>query len=877
METSLYPDCAALPSSEPGLRYAYVRRVFLAEPGTAGVLRVAADQHALVWLNGHFLGRTFVHCHDDERRYAEWELAPHLLAGENVLALLLHAHGPAKEVIPGVIPPSNIRVTLVGRVGEVDLGNYADWKFLPAAEYQSAPRHNSLIGHSEHRDLRLEPLHWCERGFDDSAWFSPQVRPDSRKFLSAPLRPLAEDRVFPQRIVKQGQWREGSAYVSVPPSKQHRFWRVRFMLTGPLQVTVFFCHDLNIDTTLDGVSIHYPMDPPCDWVRPYLPVALDLPAGSHCLSGSLISGRPLELGWSVLPSGGDVVEWAAQPDGPFESSGANQPQRDRRLVTDRIEPEEDRGQLGEDGCLDLEVCDEDYSLVLEFDRTFTMLPVLEIAEATNGTRIEIGYSETVSQFPGLTVAMAYHDEVTLREGPQTYGVSFQYKSARVLVLNIRARGGRVRLRRVSAIYRRYDYARTGEFECSDARLTKVWEICRHTMEAGSQDFIMDGPWREQLLYIGDNYVHNQVAYYLFGNHEIVEWQHQLYALGQMPDGIFQPNQPCRSQPESYRLLDQVLLWPIQLEHHYLYTNGQEFVRSLLSNVRRHIEGFQKSYGGKSNGDPRLRDLPGWNWIDHPGLIQGSVRPMRHDGIPTGMNLLYLLAIQSAIRLHEWNGDAVTAASFRQLATELELRLRAEHFDAQRGFYADVVVDGKPSEEASLHLNLLAIEAGICDRPDEVLNRTWKREGVLQILGPFFRVHLFEVLHQLGRVSEMLAEMREVWGGYIDAGLTATPENMPVNGYWLESLGHPWGASPSIYLAKSIAGLAPKEPGWKSVEFAPHLEDLESLQVVVPTPFGEIRANLQQHHGKLSGTLEIPAGVSCESAVNYPSVELRIRS
>ena len=125
-------------------------------------------------------------------------------------------------------------------------------------------------------------------------------------------------------------------------------------------------------------------------------------------------------------------------------------------------------------------------------------------------------------------------------------------------------------------------------------------------------------------------------------------------------------------------------------------------------------------------------------------------------------------------------------------------------------------------------------------------------------GPFFRVHLFEVLHRLGRIPEMLAEMRELWGGFLDAGLTSLPENNPINGEYGSSVGHPWGASPAIYLVKSVAGLEPLTPGWNRTRFAPVLGDLQELQVTVPTPYGPIRAELEQAKGVVTGLLAVPS-------------------
>lgn len=844
-------------------RYAYARRAFtLDAPGT-GRLHLGAQQFAMVWVNGAFLGRTYVRHHDDELRYETWELTPHLRAGVNVVAVLLHAWGMPEEDIPGVPLPRPIVFAAAGEAGACDFADLAAWRVTLAEEYRPARRHNGLIGHEERRDLRREPLGWREPGFNDNNWVSPLVRelPDVA-FLPSPLRPLHEEVVAPARIVRQGAFQAATALVSLPPMAQARYWRIRFTLNAPQTLTFYYGHRLESRLWVDGEERSFSLHPPLPWVELYQPVALNLEAGEHTITGMLpqpaeFQQQGLPFGWDACPHGGEVIAWAATPDGPF-TPGTVQPDPDHRPMIDRIYPAS-RGTLGTNGTLELTVEDEDYAVIFEFPKSITQLPHIEIADATAGVELELIYSERLSDIDGLTIPAAYTDRVILREGAQTYEVSFQYKSARILILIVHACGGRATIRRVASIYRHYAYEPTGQFTSADEKLNDIWAICRNTMEFGSQDIIMDGPWREQLLYIGDNYVHNLACYHLFGNHEIVEWQHSLYAQGQMPDGIFQPNQPCRTSPAEYRLLDQTILWPIQLLHHVLYTDGQAFVQGLLPHVVRLMDGFWAQFGQPD--DPRLRGVTGWNWVDHPGLVDGAVRSIRHDGIPTAINILYLLALQAAETLLRQAGDVNDAARMAGMAGQLRELLLAHHWDAGQQVFADCVVDGRPSPEVSVHVNLLAIEAGLADDANGLLDRTWRQPGVLQMCGPFFRAHLFEVLHRLGRQDEMLAEIREVWGGFIDAGLTSTPENCMVNGEWGASVGHPWGASPASYLVKSIVGLEPLAPGWDTVRFAPHLCDLPALQATVPTPHGPITADLRCEGTAVTGSLHVPADMT----------------
>jgi hypothetical protein len=238
--------------------------------------------------------------------------------------------------------------------------------------------------------------------------------------------------------------------------------------------------------------------------------------------------------------------------------------------------------------------------------------------------------------------------------------------------------------------------------------------------------------------------------------------------------------------------------------------------------------------------------------------------MRHDGIPTAINLLYLLALQATVRmLRHKAGLAPEMASLAAPAKDLAQLLRQHHFDPARQVFADCVAEGRPSAEASVHVNLLAIEAGLSDPPGALLDRTWKQPGILQMVGPFFRVHLFEVLHRLGRRNELVQEIRETWGEYLDAGLTTTPEYCAINGEWGASVGHPWGASPAIYLVKTLVGLSPITPGWGKTLFNHMAIHLPGIRFAVPTPHGPIAGRLDLAGANRSGEIRVPRDVALD--------------
>ncbi len=852
-----------------GANYAYLRRKVLLPSSGSGELRLAARQYAMVWVNGVYVGRTFERAHEDELRWRRFDLAPHLTAGENVIAVLVHRWLDQDSNAPGVAIVGQFLLAVGGQAGGEDLAE--GWRLAEACEYRPARRHNTLIGHEELRDLRLEPAGWKRPGFDDSAW-RPAVPlvPQGIRLALSPLRALREQQVVPSRIVRQGRLIPGMFATSPAPDRSIR-WRLAVQ-TAQAQA-YWFCLLWKMGDLLwlDGQEIPLPMEPPFHWTESVGPIRLNLTEGRHILEGQFrpdTAGRPLLLGWKhQIPAQGEI-EWFADADQSWKAA-CDAPRPALDLVPLAYDIQDRPGAaLMADGTLEITATgDEPTCVLLEFPANCTMLPQLEFADATAGAEVELVYAERLSQVEGLLLPApyAYTDRAILREGRQRWDISFQYKSARVLMVILRPRGGMIRLQRVTAIYRRYDHVGTGRIESSDPRLDRIWEISRHTVEMASQDLMVDGPWREQLMYIGDILVAHPAAYLLFANaHEIAEWAHTLFAQGQRADGLFQPNQPCRVGPEQDRLLDQVVLWPIELEQHRTYTGRCEFVRELLPSMVRLMDGFDTLFGQSPLQDPRLRGLTGWNWVDHPGLENGRSRSIRHEGIPTAINLLYVLALQSSVRLLRAENCIADADRLQLRVEQLSRLLKQHHWDSGRQVFVDCVVDGKGSPEVSIHVNLLAIEAALADEPGELLDRTWNRPDVLQISGSFFRYHLFEVLHRLNRRPALLDEMRNWWGSMVDAGLTSLPEIMPVNGEWGSSVGHPWGATPCIHLVRSIAGLEPLEPGWKRVRCDPCLGDLDHLNITVPTPYGPIDASMSRTPEGVSVSIQAPREIQFEA-------------
>ena len=76
-----------------------------------------------------------------------------------------------------------------------------------------------------------------------------------------------------------------------------------------------------------------------------------------------------------------------------------------------------------------------------------------------------------------------------------------------------------------------------------------------------------------------------------------------------------------------------------------------------------------------------------------------------------------------------------------------------------------------------------------------------------------------------------------------------------------SLCHGWSSGPAAWLLSAVLGIAPAEPGFACVCFAPDLGGLDWAEGSVPTRFGLIQVRLERRDGKSPlAVIELPPGM-----------------
>src|SRR4051794_26934909 len=135
--------------------------------------RLSADSRYVLWVNGREVGRGPARSQPLRQRFDAYDIASHLTAGLNVVAILVTYYGEPTSFWQPAPAGANIDAALVfeARIGDDVLASDVDWRVHRATAWSPAADRGGVHGVPvEICDAREIPRGWREAGFDDSSW-----------------------------------------------------------------------------------------------------------------------------------------------------------------------------------------------------------------------------------------------------------------------------------------------------------------------------------------------------------------------------------------------------------------------------------------------------------------------------------------------------------------------------------------------------------------------------------------------------------------------------------------------------------------------------------------------------------------------------------
>lgn len=505
--------------------------------------------------------------------------------------------------------------------------------------------------------------------------------------------------------------------------------------------------------------------------------------------------------------------------------------------------------------------------------------------------LTLGYPEyTVSGGLGATLRMRYGENLVTRsgaprghrdeiEGKMLIGIQDEYRpdggarrvfkptfvrAFRYIEIDIATADAALTLERAHQVDCAAPLDLRARFASDDPKLDRLLAPGWRTVSICAQDILLSDAAYEQMQYTGDSRVHNLALFTLSGDDRLTRNALIQFDQSRTPEGL---TYACYPNPFHLIIPSYSLIWIDQLHDYLLWRDDPAFFADREPGLHAVLDWFER----RVRADGLLGPIEWWPALAWPRHYQRGEPPGVRDGGNTLYSLHYAYTLRHAAELYAYLGRTERAAACRTRADALCSAARRLCRQPD-GFFREA-----PNRtEISQITNLLAILAGAVegDEARDLLVRLLEPKNWFGQVDTFLHVYLYEALERTGLGDRFAGETRD-WQLMLDRGMTTfaeVPLDRPEKKQRSEC--HPWSAAPNVFLYRIVAGIRPRAPGHAAVDIAPSLGALTRLQATYPHPRGNIVLDLQRTGRRLSGEVEIPAGMEARFTWGGRTIPLR---
>lgn len=415
---------------------------------------------------------------------------------------------------------------------------------------------------------------------------------------------------------------------------------------------------------------------------------------------------------------------------------------------------------------------------------------------------------------------------------------------------------------------RYSFNRdAATFSCSSETLNRVWELCKHTIEATSFcGLYVDGD-RERIPYEADAYI-NQLCHYGVDREFTLARRTHEYLL----------THPA--WPTEWILHSVLMAWA-----DYEYTGD---TRSLAANYEtlraKTLDALARRDGLISTTDGRLttavmdsvhygKDVREFFKHDLGDIVDWPPGSFTKDGLGErdGCEMLTYNTVVNAFHYHTLILMERIANSLDKLDDARAYAKRAElvrqsfqhaFFDNARGVY----VDGEGSHHSSLHANMFPLALGLvpAEHRTSVTAFVKSRGMACSVYGSQYLLDaLYEAGEDTAALGLMTSEGDRSWVNMLRVGSTMTLEAWDWKYKNNLDWNHAWGAAPANIIPRWLMGVRPLEPGFGRILIQPQPGDLTSASMHLPTIRGTVGVEFENRTDEFVLRVDIPGNVTAK--------------
>ena len=395
--------------------------------------------------------------------------------------------------------------------------------------------------------------------------------------------------------------------------------------------------------------------------------------------------------------------------------------------------------------------------------------------------------------------------------------------------------------RACLVYRDIPYL--GTFRSSDPRVDSIWLTGAYTLHLNLQEYLVEAPKRDRLVWLGDLHPEVRTALAVFGDNEALS-RGLDFARDETPLPGWM-NGKCTYS----------LWWILIHRDYYKYHGNLAYLKEQQSYLAELLKILIKNVDEKGN-----EHLEKGRFLDWP-------TSKNKEAVNAGIHALMLMSLDAGAEMMIALADTDLAVR----CTETANRMRK-------------VI---PEYAASKQSAALAVLAGIV--PAEKVNKEVMQVGGVKGFSTFYGYYMLQAQSLAGDHIGAIHNMKEYWGGMLDLGATTFWEDFDIDwkrnaarideltpqgkidvhktygdycyrGY-RHSLAHGWASGPTAWLSEYVLGVSIVEPGCKVVKVEPHLGPLQWVEGTVPTPYGIIKVRHDKKaDGSVKSKIEAPKGV-----------------
>jgi hypothetical protein len=879
-------------TGEGRARVVWFRRdLELAEPPSEARLQLFAGSRYLLRVNGKVVGSGPARSYPERPEYDSVDLAPHLVAGHNVLAVQVLSFGTSSFQLrrqPGAFIAWG-SVHAGGRVE--DLGTPGAWRVQRDGGYdETAPRMSFAMGPIEVYDAR-------RANAASSGWSSPVALDNQASWGALVPRsiPLLDTRAVSPRSVTAFVLDNSETLVSfrvpVPDASRVEYQKQHLLLArtqifSPRAQSVPFGlwwgqYYINGQGPLHGAPSPGQHNRNVVWV-PLRAGYNDFSVRYTSVFGSwdFYLSYPRDSGLELSANGRHDDTVIFENAGPFDADREREPidwrpvSSGERTVNPAVEIAWRKTAapiaLDPTHTRDIVVpAGQDTALV--FDLGGTRLGRLRVDyDGPAGSTLDFGWAEELSG--SLPAVLQQHGLFTgarhVSAGGAAHFETIEPYGMRYLQVNVTGHTAPVTLRELALVQELYPLPARGRFESSDPALDALWRMGERTLRVCAEDSYIDTPFRERGLYAGDLLV--EIAVTLATSGDLRLAQRSLRLLQGMYRDLFVPG--AERHPDEIGLLEDFPLLSLEAYRWVVdATRDLAFARELFPAYRHLLDGILARRGPDGS-------------VENETVFVEWVLPEadRHGVANTAYHALLARALSSFADVARRLGEAELAARYDESSREVARLLDTHFWDAAAGAF----IDGRRAGVASAsHLPIssawpslwgltsAAQQLALLPFWQEQLGADAPRSTAVSPYGGFF---VLGALYRHGHAALAEGYMRRYWGPML-----ADPDGTLWEHFDRRegTSSHAWSAAPTYYLSTEVLGVGlgypePQNLGDELV-IAPRAETLSWARGVVPHPRGDIGVDWRIDGDLLRLSVDAPPTVRYRVAPRGRLARLRL--